>query len=72
MHIYTHLNVDFPDVLEVCLVACQGNDYTGAGLTLQLLHPVLCPHKCVLEREEGERERERGWEGVRGWRRNRK
>ena len=58
----THLNVNFSDVLEVSLVTSQSYHYTRTGLALQLLHPVLCPHKCVLcTRERGGREKN-GWE----------
>ena len=54
----TYLNVNFSDVLEVSLVTSQSYHYTRTGLALQLLHPVLCPHKCVLcMRERGGREK---------------
>lgn len=39
---------DGPLVRDVRLVARQSDDDVGAGLSLQLLHPVFCAGKSVL------------------------
>lgn len=42
---------------QICFVPCQCNDNVRAGLSLELLHPVLCTCECILKKKKKEREK---------------
>lgn len=48
----SHLNINSSLVGDVCLVSCQCYHNVGAGLPLQLFHPVFCSYKCVLAEQK--------------------
>lgn len=39
---------------QICFVSCQCNNNIRAGLSLELLHPVLCTCECILSKRKKE------------------
>lgn len=49
MSLYLKIYSSF--VGQICFISCQSNNNIRAGLSLQLLHPVLRTCECILEKK---------------------
>lgn len=50
-----HLEIYSSFVGQIRFVSCQRDNNIGAGLSLQLFHPVLCTCECILHNKKKEK-----------------